>query len=67
MPDDFIPIAWYEKPVLSASDGNNYKAIEKIYTNERTFKAQPDEIRQMQKHNFAEQISIFDFMDDSNE
>lgn len=62
MPDDFIPIAWKEKPVLSAAIGNDLKAIEKIYTNERTYSRLDKETRQRINLNFSEQMSLFDFI-----
>ena len=59
MPEDFIPVAWHEKTVLSAANGNAYKNIEKIFTNRITYEAQPRDVQQMQHLNFAEQLDIF--------
>jgi hypothetical protein len=59
MPDDFIEIARCEKTVLSAADGNNMKAIEKLYTNKRTYNSMTDEQKERYKWNVAEQMTLF--------
>lgn len=60
MPDGFIPFAHREKTVLSAADGNGYKADEIIFTNERTYHKLTMSKREYIKLNFAEQLSLFD-------
>lgn len=62
MPDIFIPYAWKEKTVLSSATGNGIKSKEMIYTNKRTFEKLNDEQKQLSQLNFAEQQSIFDFI-----
>ena len=60
MPEGFIPFAHKEKTVLSASDGNDYKADEMIYTNERTYNSLKMSKKEYIKLNFAEQLTLFD-------
>ena len=60
MPDGFIPFAHKKKTVLSASDGNDYKADEMIYTNERTYNNLKMSKKEYIKLNFAEQLTLFD-------
>ena len=60
MPEGFIPFAHREKTVLSAADGNNYKADEIIFTNERTYHKLTQSKKEYMKLNFAEQLSLFD-------
>ena len=62
MPDGFIPYAWKEKSVLSAANTNALKTKEIIYTNERTYRNFSDNQKKLIKQNFAEQMSIFDYM-----
>lgn len=48
-----------EKTVLSAAGGNNMKAIEKLYTNKRTYNSMTDEQKERYKWNIAEQMTFF--------
>ena len=61
MPSNFIEIANTEKVILSSADGNSQKAVERLYTNRRTY----DHMSQRQKDviasNLATQISLFDY------
>ena len=59
MPDEFIEIARVEKTVLSAAGGNNMKAIEKLYTNKRTYDSMTAEQKEHYKWNVAEQMTLF--------
>ena len=59
MPDNFIPIAQTGKVVLSSAGGTNSTAVEKLYTNERTWNKLPEEEKRLYKLNFAEQITFF--------
>ena len=61
MPDGFIEVANINKTVLSASDGNNYKAEEKIFTNQRTYKKLDDDFKQLISFSTAKQMTLFDF------
>lgn len=58
MPDMFVPIARISKTVLSASNGNSNVALEKIYTNRRTYE-------RMEKVYMTEQINLFDYMEEA--
>ena len=58
MPDMFVPIARISKTVLSASNGNSNVALEKIYTNRRTYE-------RMEKVYMTEQINLFDYMEET--
>ena len=60
MPEGFIEVAHIEKPVLSAADGNDYKAEEKIFTNPRTYERLDDAYKQLVTLNMAKQMTIFD-------
>lgn len=62
MPQKFIPIAKTEKTILSTNDGNNQKATEYIFTNQRTYDALPDKFKRMVEFNMAVQTNIFDFL-----
>ena len=61
MPSNFIEIANTEKVILSSANGNSQKAVERLYTNRRTY----DRMSQWQKDviasNLATQISLFDY------
>ena len=63
MPEDFIPYAWIDKQSLMATN-NGKTAREMIFTNQRTY----DHLSELDKEriacNFAEQITIFDLLDD---
>ena len=61
-PDDFIPYAWTEKTVLSSATGNGMKAKEMIYTNERTYSRMSNAEREKINFNFAEQMTIEDYL-----
>ena len=61
MPEDFIPIARIEKVQLSAANGNNYHAEERIWTNEKTYKRMSEERKEISRLEMAEQMSIKDF------
>ena len=65
MPDDFKPVAWCEKNILSAANGNSDKAIEKLFVNERTYWKLNKDQRYLISLNFSKQISLFDLMEDS--
>lgn len=54
----FVPIARISKTVLSASNGNSNVALEKIYTNRRTYE-------RMEKVYMTEQINLFDYMEEA--
>ena len=51
-----------KKTVLSAASTNALKTKEIIYTNERTYSKFSDERKQVIEYNFAEQMTIFDYM-----
>ena len=59
MPDDFIEIANTKKVVLSSAIGNGDKAVERIFTNRRTYDRLPDDTKQVIAINTAEQITLF--------
>lgn len=58
MPDNFIPIAEIEKPILSTANGTTQKAVERLYTNGRTWEAMDEDTRLMYRCNMAEQIAF---------
>ena len=60
MPDDFIIVDEIEKTVLSAANGNSQKAIERLYTNERTYNRMSDRQKRIITLNGAQQLSLFD-------
>ena len=60
MPDDFIIVDEIEKTVLSAANGNSQKAIERLYTNERTYNRMSDRQKRIIALNGAQQLSLFD-------
>ena len=60
MPDDFIIVDEIEKTVLSAANGNSQKAIERLYTNERTYNRMSDRQKRIITLNSAQQLSLFD-------
>jgi site-specific DNA-adenine methylase len=60
MPSSFIKIAEIEKTVLSASNDNSQKAIEKIFTNERTFEQLNDEQKQIYLSQTAKQLTFWE-------
>lgn len=64
MPDDFIEYANIEKAVLSTALGAPIKAIEKIFTNKRTFDSLPEHYRQLAMLNRATQPTLFDIFGD---
>ena len=59
MPDDFIEIANIKKIVLSSAIGNGDKAVERIFTNRRTYDRLPDDMKQRIVINTAEQMTLF--------
>lgn len=61
MPDGFCEVANIEKTILSSAVGNGSKAVEKIFTNKRTFDALPESKKNMARLSTAKQISLFDF------
>ena len=61
MPDDFIPVAWIEKSVLSAANGNSMKSVEKIWTNQKTYEKLDKDKKNLISLSFSEQMSLFDF------
>ena len=58
MPEPFIPIWQTEKTVLSAAN-TNLKTVEKLYTNQRTWKSLSEEQKRKYKLYFVEQLSFF--------
>ena len=60
MPENFIPYAQIEKSVLSAQGGNDKKANEILFTNERTFNKLSSEQKELSQINFSKQLSFFD-------
>ena len=66
MPDDFKPVAWREKSILSAANGNSDKAIEKLFVNERTYWKLNKDQRYLISLNFSEQITLFDYLEVGN-
>jgi DNA adenine methylase len=58
MPDNFIPIAEIEKPILSTANGTTQKAVERLYTNERTWAAMDEDTRLIYRCNMAEQLTF---------
>ena len=60
MPKGFIEVANIEKTVLSASNGNDIKAEEKIFTNRRTYERLPDDFKRRIRYNTAKQLTLFD-------
>ena len=56
MPESFIIIAEIEKTVLSAANGNNTKALERIYTNVRTWDKMSREEKMYYKSKLAQQL-----------
>ena len=61
MPDEFIEFANIEKTVLSSAIGNNSKAIEKIFTNKKTYDKLSNEMKERQIINTSKQMNLFDF------
>jgi len=60
MPEDFIEVANISKTVLSAADGGNYFAKEKIFTNKRTYDKLSDYQKRIYEFNTTEQMTLFD-------
>lgn len=60
MPEGFIEVANIDKSVLSAADGNNYKAEEKIFTNRRTYETLDADFKEYIKSATAKQLTLFD-------
>ena len=60
MPEGFVEVANREKVVLSASNGNDGKAKEKIFTNRRTYEKLPEDFKRRIKYNTAKQLTLFD-------
>lgn len=60
MPEAFVPIAQTEKVVLSAAAGNAQTAIEKLYTNKKTWDKFSSDKKDLCKLNFSEQLSFDD-------
>ena len=59
MPDDFIEIANTQKVILSSAIGSGDKAVERIFTNRRTYDRLPDDMKQRIVINTAEQMTLF--------
>ena len=62
MPEGFYEVANIEKSVLSAASGNDIKATEKIFTNERTYNRLSADAKKIITMNTAQQISLFDLI-----
>lgn len=62
MPDDFIELDFKDKMVLSARGDNKFKAIERLYTNKRTYDKMSDSKKQYIENNHAIQMSFEDLM-----
>jgi site-specific DNA-adenine methylase len=60
MPSEFIEIANIEKTILSSAIGNGTKAVERLYTNRRTYDRMTERQKAVIAGNLAEQTSIFD-------
>ena len=58
MPDNFIPIAYTEKSILSAANGNSHKAKEYIFTNRKTWDTLDDDTKMLYMSNMACQMSF---------
>ena len=58
MPNGFIEVANTEKSILSTSNGNGGKAIEKIFTNKRTYDSLSDDFKERIMFNTAEQCTF---------
>jgi len=58
MPDNFIPIAYTEKTILSAANGNSHKAKEYIFTNQKTWDTLDDDMKMLYMSNMACQMSF---------
>ena len=58
MPDNFIPIAYTEKTILSAANGNSHKAKEYIFTNQKTWDTLDDDTKMLYMSNMACQMSF---------
>ena len=58
MPNGFIEVANTEKSILSTSNGNGGKAIEKIFTNKRTYDLLSDDFKERIMFNTAEQCTF---------
>ena len=61
MPSNFIEIANTEKVILSSADGNSQKAVERLYTNRRTYNRMSQRQKDVIASNLATQISLFDY------
>ena len=61
MPSSFIEIANTEKVILSSADGNSQKAVERLYTNHRTYDRMSQRQKDVIASNLATQISLFDY------
>ena len=61
MPSNFIEIANTEKVILSSADGNSQKAVERLYTNRRTYDRMSQRQKDVIASNLATQISLFDY------
>lgn len=59
MPDNFVLIAETDKRVLSSTD-NSLKAVERLYTNQRTWDSFTDEQKARYKSNFSKKRTLFD-------
>lgn len=60
MPSEFIEIANIEKTILSSAIGNGTKAVERLYTNRRTYDRMTDRQKAVIAGNLAVQTSLFD-------
>ena len=67
MPDDFIEVANTEKIVLSSASRNDIKTTERIYTNHRTYDSLSDDFKAVIATNTAQQITIYDFLEDQTD
>ena len=61
MPSCFIEVANTEKIILSSASGNGDKAVERIYTNRRTYDRMSQHQKDIIATNRAVQVSLFDY------
>lgn len=67
MPPEFIEVANIEKEILSASKSIEQKATEKIFTNKRTFDKMNDNQKMRAHLKNAKQLTLFDYMEGTND
>lgn len=59
MPENFKKYARKEKCILSAKNGNDQKAEEILFTNQKTYEKLNDDKKDMAAWNFAEKMTLF--------